>query len=161
MMKTAKLGKDSRGNPWVVETERRPYVKGTYSFEFWVYSAYVPPKRRNHPPAQALVIAESNTLAKLEYIGVDGPKRRLGIGSLLLHFIERLMAQSGVEVIYGEISDDPDLYLPYFTTLESYLTVLKRFYSGHGWTWQLFGDQKPRSVTNPHAIGRVERQIGS
>lgn len=155
----AKLGKDKSGHPWVVEIERKPYVTNTYSFEFWGYFAYVAPKRRNHPRVRALVIAESSSVAKLEFVEVDEPKRRLGIGSLLLSFIEQWMAKRGIEVIYGDISDDSGLYHPYFNTLESYLKALRHFYIQHGWTWQLFGAHKPKSLKNPHAIGRVEKRI--
>ena len=155
-----KLGKDNSGHPWVAEIEQSQYFGNKYSFHFWGYSAYIPQKRRDHPRVQAIVIVESSSVAKLEFVEVDVAKRRLGIGSLILGCIEHCMAQSGIDVIYGDISDDPSLYYPYFSNLASYLKVLRHFYTGHGWTWQLFGAHKPKSIKNPHAIGRVEKRIG-
>lgn len=158
-MKTAKLGTDIKGNLWEVETEQTTFQKGKRVFYFWAYPVHSP-KRRNHPTATAEVIIESDTVAKLKYIGVDEPKGRLHIGSLLLNFVEQSMAHMGIKVVYGDISKDTGLYSPYFNSLKSYLVALEKFYRKHGWTWQLFGGHKPISATNSYAIGRVEKQIG-
>jgi len=157
-MKTAKLGKDDKNSLWEVEIESTPYVKGTHVIDFWAYPSRL--KRRNHPPATAQVIVESDTVAKINYIGVDEPKRRLHVGSLLLDFVEQYMVHEGIKMIYGDISKDPSLYSTQFASLGAYLAAQKEFYCEHGWSWQLFGDQKPENVTNPYAIGRIEKRIG-
>jgi GNAT superfamily N-acetyltransferase len=156
-----KLGKDNLGHPWIVTVDEEiiPLKRNTCLTHFLCYSAYLAPKRRVNSPAYAIVTAKSSTVAELGYIWVNAPKQSDGIGSLLINYVEQWMATKGTKLIYGYISDDPELYQYKFPNLKSYLKELRRFYTRKHWTWQLFGAKKPKSVKNPHAIGRVEKRI--
>ena len=75
---------------------------------------------------------------------------------MLLERIETFMASLGIRKIWGEVSNDPDLYEEDFPILEDYIENIQTFYTMHGWSFTHYGIIDPE---NPHIIGKVEKVL--
>jgi len=89
--------------------------------------------------------------AKLDDFRVEPRYQDNGIGSQLLKEVEKWAAGVGVVHLYGELSQiDAD-----------HFTMLRHFYTKHGWTWCLFDQGDPRLKPRSPIVGLVEKTLSA
>ncbi len=157
MINTIILGKDKDGKEWVATVERSEYKSWRlYTFECYDEEEISEPSPRSY--GRALVTTEPDNLGKLHLIRVERAKRNTGLGRLLLRQAEEFLAREGVRKVWGDVSNDPDLYEDDFATFEDYIENIRTFYVRQGWTFRVYDHIDP---DDPHIIGKVEKTIMS
>ena len=154
-MDKIKLGKDSEGKRWIATVDEKEYA-GWNLFTFDCFESSAPAELRRYSYGIAIITTEPDELAKLHFIRVDRMKRNTGLGRMLLISTEEYIARMGIRKIWGEISNDPDLYQDDFPTLEDYLENIRTFYTRNGWSFVLYGNIEP---DNPYIIVKVEKVL--
>jgi len=143
------LGTDKDGRQWRAEIyQDRPLAPDIY---FQALPAELKTWQKKTSPASAMLSMVSKDVAKLEGIEVDPSLENRGLGSLLLDYIERWSARNGMVALYGDINRKQ----------ADHLDKLESFFSGHGWTWELFAPDDPRCQPDPSVMGRVEKQLST
>ena len=143
------LGTDKYGREWRAEVYQDKPLAPDVHFQVW--PANLKPGQRKNPSASALISIISKDIVKLESIDVDPSLENLGIGSLLLTYIERWAVRQDIVALYGDLNRK---HTRHFDKLES-------FCRDHGWNWELFTADDPRYQPDSPIVGRVEKQLFS
>lgn len=138
---------DKRGRRWsiAVQVDRVGSLLIAY---FGVWPAMRVDSRGGSVGSACCSVHETGK-AKLDDIRVEPRYRDNDIGSQLLKEVEKWAAGVGVVHLYGELSKvDAD-----------HFTMLRHFYTKHGWTWCLFGQGDPRLKPGSPIAGLVEKAL--
>lgn len=140
---------DKRGRRWSIAVQVDK-VDGLLIAYFHVYPAMRVDSRGGSVGLACCSVHQTGK-AKLDDLRVEPKYRDNGIGSQLLKEVERWAAGVGVVHLYGDLSKvDAERF-----------TMLRHFYTKHGWTWCLFSKGDPRLKPGSTIIGLVEKTIST